>query len=302
MTLDEIEARLMRWEEQIPQFWIVWEQSGEAEGKHWSTKDEWARGAHDEEYRHNLSQTHRSLATRDAEERGYFPTYQLGASATDPPVTLRYGTGARWTRVVQQPFLGLWANEQDRWLGSALAQLSARLDGTFDWKGRELPLLVVMRDPQREIQLALDPEAGYLPRLAKYVHIDGEERKEGFKNEVTEFRELKPVFFFPWSGRFTHSENLSNWTMVDVRVNEPLDTGLFRVTPGPGTKIENAIAGPPTAEDRVAPPLPLIQRLRWPLLTILLVTAMAMGARELRKARKNLNGPSASGTDGLSSG
>ena len=117
--------------------------------------------------------------------------------------------------------------------------------------------------------------------LGEFVYIDGGERKEGFRNEVREFREVKPGFFFPWSGRFTHSESVSDWTMLEVRVNEPLDAALFRVEPGPQTRIENPIAGPPTDQHDTAPSPPLIQRLRWPLLTGLFVIAVAFGARKL---------------------
>jgi hypothetical protein len=301
VTLDEIKAQLRRWEEQIPQFWMAWEVSGEAEGKRGSTKYEWARSPRDEEYRHSIGQRYRHLVTRDA-ERGYFPTYKLGASATDPPATLRYGTPGRGpTQVVEPPFFGLWSNHQDAWLGTSLTRLAARRQGTRNWKGRELPLLIVQENPRREIELALDPEAGYLPRLAKHVHMIEGEQKDGFMNEVTDFREVEPGFFFPWSGRFSSSGSVDDWTMLEVRVNEPLDPALFRVEPGPETKIENAIAGPLTPQDRAPPPPPLIQQLRWPLLMAIFFAAIAFVAKEALQRRKDVNPQGASGSDHFNS-
>ncbi|REJ91609.1 MAG: hypothetical protein DWQ34_14280 [Planctomycetota bacterium] len=260
VTLDEIRARLDAWEESIAQFRVVWETTYDPEAKlaHESgvggvqiiARNDWARSARGEEHWHDVGrydgEVHlRSLHVRTAEAIAYSALYDPGVSVVERPSQLRIGPGGEgWTSMNRRPFIGLWMTRQDAWLPSALQELPARLEGTVEWEGRELPFLIVETDPTGEMELALDPEAGYLPRTARAVALTEEGRRLGATFETTEFREVKPGFFFPWRGREINDYHPCTWEIIELQLNEPLDPDLFKkIEPVEGTFVENMLTG-----------------------------------------------------------
>lgn len=259
VTADSVRTRLLQWEQSIAQFWIVWEtewdpnsklaeEAGQA-GVRSISRDEWGRTAGGAEYWHSIVINDgvldsRRLWTRDGRGKAFTATYEAGESAIDRPKTLLVGpdTGG-WTQVVRAPFMGLWSTRTDCWLGTALGEYPAHFEGTESWDGRELPVLIVTDAERSEMQLALDPDVGMLPRAARSVYRAGDGPRVGHTFETLEFRELQPGFFFPWRGRANNPSNSSNWSMIEVKLNGPLSTQMFSIEPVDGTYVENIITG-----------------------------------------------------------
>jgi hypothetical protein len=319
VTLEVIRAELTQWEQSFVQFWIVWQTEWDphselarqhaAEGIRSISRDEWARTVRGEEYWHNTVTNDdrlqlRSLRTRNAEGVAYSAMYERGESDPDRPTQLAIApVSSPGDSVIRAPFLGLWVNRAGTWLGSALLEYPARLDGTTTWEGRELPLLVVETAAETELQLALDPEFGYLPRTSRIVHVGADETRLGHLYETLEFREIQPGLFFPWSGRVHNPNNASTWQILEIELNDPLEHIDFDLQPADGTFVENLITGesgyhgapPPAALVPIPDPTPTtadsspagaaVSRTPWNLLLAVAGIALLASAWFLHRSR-----------------
>ena len=89
-------------------------------------------------------------------------------------------------------------------------------------------------------QVWLDPQHGYLPRLAENPGQGGGVSRY----RVDEFREVEPGFWFPWKGSLLiNGTMLTRWEVSQVDLNTELPDSLFVPLMGDATYVVNIITG-----------------------------------------------------------